>query len=231
MSENAFVAAIRPNVYGSSTSGVKKSIVCTTASSSEMRHTAASSRPSWPTMTCADSTCGSPASTSRSDPAGSLQAQPAPCESSVRRTVSVAISVSVYVPSDEGHRVRLAPARPIGGLDDEALRICPRVDERDDDVALESVGVDRPAGDADRLAVAGGDRPVLLHDGKRVAVADEPDRAPGRAVVPHRPQRLAADEVGPVEVEHAAHARLDRVHVRVRGVLRVRDPLLDGADD
>src|SRR6185437_9029001 len=114
MSENAFVAAIRPNVYGSSTSGVKKSIVCTTAAS-------------W--------------------------------ESSVRRTVSVAISVSVYVSSDERHRVRLAPARPVGGLDDEALRIGPGVDQRDDDVALERVGVDRPAGDADRLAVAGGDRP------------------------------------------------------------------------
>src|SRR6185503_8867585 len=168
MSENAFVAAIRPNVYGSSTSGVKKSIVCTTASSSEIRQTAASSRPSWPTMSCADSTRGSPASTSRSDPAGSLHAQPAPCESSVRRTVSVAISISVYVSSDEGHRVRLALPRAVGGLDDQPLRVGRGVDQRDDDVALERVGVDRPARDPDRLAVAGGDRPVLLHDGERV---------------------------------------------------------------
>src|SRR5438874_2633779 len=122
MSENAFVAAIRPNVYGSSTRGVKKSIVCTTASSSEMRQTAASSRPSWPTMSWADSTRGSPASTWRSDPAG-------------------------------------------------------------------------------------------------------------RAVVTYRPQGVAADEVGPVEVEHAPHARLDRVHVRVGRVLRVGDPLLDGTHD
>src|SRR6185312_13537776 len=174
MSENAFVAAIRPNVYGSSTSGVKKSIVCTTATSSEMRQTAASSRPSWPTMSCADSTRGRPASTSRSEPAGSLQAQPAPWESSVKRTVSVAISVSVCR-SDERHRVRLAPPRPVGGLDDEALRIGAGIDERDHDVALERVGVDRPASHPDRLAVAGRDRPVLLHHRERIAVADEPD--------------------------------------------------------
>src|SRR6185312_3911002 len=227
MSENAFVAAIRPNVYGSSTSGVKKSIVCTTARSSEMRHTAASSRPSWPTMSCADSTRGSPASTSRSEPAGSLQAQPAPCESSVRRTSSVAISDSVYAASDERHGVRLAPPRPVGCLDDEALRIGAGVDERDHDVALERIGVDRPPGHADRLAVAGGDRPVLLHHGERVAVADEAHGPPGGAVVAHRPQGVAPDEVGAVEVEHAAHPRLDRVHVRVGGVLRVGDPLLE----
>src|SRR5436190_7719700 len=195
MSENAFVAAIRPNVYGSSTRGVKKSIVCTTASSSEMRQTAASSRPSWPTMSWADSTRGSPASTWRSDPAGSLHAQPAPCESSVRRTVSVAISTSVYAPSDERHRVRLAPPRPVGGLDDQPLRIRAGGDERDHDVALERVGVDRPARHPDGLAVGSGDRPVLLHHRKRGAVAHEPDRPTGRAVVAHRPQRVAADEV------------------------------------
>ena len=91
MSENAFVAAIRPNVYGSSTSGVKKSIVCTTASSSEMRQTAASSRPVWPTRRSGASNAGSAASTSRSEPAGSLHAQPAPWESWVSRTAAVAI--------------------------------------------------------------------------------------------------------------------------------------------
>ena len=49
MSEMALVAAIRPNVCGSSTSGVKKSMVVTTASSSDTRQTAASSRDSFPT--------------------------------------------------------------------------------------------------------------------------------------------------------------------------------------
>src|SRR6476661_1970625 len=158
MSENAFVAAIRPNVYGSSTSGVKKSIVCTTASSSEIRQTAASSRPSWPTISCAESTRGRPASTSRSEPAGSLHAQPAPCESSVRRTVSVAILPSVYAASDERHRVRLAPARPVRRLDDQVLRIGAGGDERDDDVPLQRERVDRPAGHPDGLAVARRDR-------------------------------------------------------------------------
>src|SRR4051794_9050730 len=48
----ALVAAIRPNVCGSSTSGVKKSMVVTTASSSDTRQTAASSRDSFPTISC-----------------------------------------------------------------------------------------------------------------------------------------------------------------------------------
>src|SRR3954447_7304877 len=86
MSEIALVAAIRPNVYGSSTTGVKKSIVVTSATSSETRHTAASSRDSLPTSRSGGRTAaGIPASTADSEPAGSLQAQPAPWESSVSR--------------------------------------------------------------------------------------------------------------------------------------------------
>src|SRR6185437_4641914 len=164
MSEKAFVAAIRPNVYGSSTSGVKKSIVCTTASSSETRHTAASSRLSWPTISCSAETCGIPASTSRSEPAGSLHAHPAPWESSVRRTVSVATR-PVYA-SHEGERVRLARPGAVGGLDDQARGIGGRVDQPDHDVALERERVHRPARHPGRLAVGGGDRPVPLHHGK-----------------------------------------------------------------
>src|SRR4051794_27474456 len=199
MSEKAFVAAIRPNVYGSSTSGVKKSMVCTTASSSDTRHTAASSSVSFPTMSCAEATCGIPASTSRSEPAGSLHAQPAPWESWVRRTVSVATR-PVYA-SHERQGMRLAPPWAVGRLDDQLPRIGARVDQPDHDVALEREGVDRPARHPDRLAVGGGDRPVPLHHGERLAVADEPHRPPGRALFAHRPQRVAADEVGPVEVE------------------------------
>ena len=86
MSEMALVAAIRPNVCGSSTSGVKKSMVVTTASCSDTRQTAASSRDSLPTSSCGGrAAAGNPASTCDSEPAGSLHAQPAPCESSVSR--------------------------------------------------------------------------------------------------------------------------------------------------
>src|SRR4029077_7257024 len=90
-----------------------------------------------PSRGCAESTRGSPASTSRSEPAGSLHAHPAPWESSVSLTVSVAISTSVYAASDERQGVRLAPARPVGRLDDQPLRVGPGGDERDHDVALE----------------------------------------------------------------------------------------------
>src|SRR5436305_6993867 len=86
MSDMAFAAAIRPKVYGSSTTGVKNSIVVTRAMSSEIRHTAASSSDSLPTSSSGGrAAAGIAASTSESEPAGSLQAQPAPWESSVSR--------------------------------------------------------------------------------------------------------------------------------------------------
>src|SRR5436305_7463902 len=86
MSDMAFAAAIRPKVYGSSTIGVKKSIVVTRAMSSEIRHTAASSSDSLPTSSSGGrAAAGIAASTSESEPAGSLHAHPAPWESSVSR--------------------------------------------------------------------------------------------------------------------------------------------------
>ncbi len=48
-SESALVAAMRPKSYGSSTMGVKKSVVATIACSSFRRYTAASSLDSMPT--------------------------------------------------------------------------------------------------------------------------------------------------------------------------------------
>ena len=48
ISLSAFAAAICPNVYGSSTIGGKKSSVWTTAVSSEILYTAASSQLSYP---------------------------------------------------------------------------------------------------------------------------------------------------------------------------------------
>ena len=65
-SDSAFAAAILPNSCGSSTIGVKKSTVCTSASSSEIRYTPASSHVSEPTSKAGWCCSGSLASTSRS---------------------------------------------------------------------------------------------------------------------------------------------------------------------
>ena len=79
-SEIAFAAAIRPKSYGSSTSGVKKSTVCTSARSALSANTAASSAVAGPTSTRGSPTAGSPSTIGSSSAAGSLQPQPAPCE-------------------------------------------------------------------------------------------------------------------------------------------------------
>jgi len=91
MSEKAFVAAIRPNVYGSSTSGVKKSIVWTTASSSEIRHTAASSPVAEPTRSSGAVAAGRPRTIGSRAEAGSLHPHPAPCESEVSATAATSM--------------------------------------------------------------------------------------------------------------------------------------------
>src|SRR3954471_11413251 len=77
---------MRPKSYGSSTMGVKKSTLDTSASSSESRYTAASSAVSVPTSTAGSSEGASSASRGCSSAAGSLQAQPAPCERVVSLT-------------------------------------------------------------------------------------------------------------------------------------------------
>ena len=56
---SALAAATVPNVYGSSTMGVKKSVVSTRATSSERRYTAASSAVALPTSTFVSVTLGS----------------------------------------------------------------------------------------------------------------------------------------------------------------------------
>ena len=102
MSEIALVAAIRPNVYGSSTSGVKKSSVLTTARSSETRQTAASSSVSLPTSSSGARTpIWAPLSTWESSPAGSLQAHPAPWDSCVS-LISESVATSGIIGSDAG---------------------------------------------------------------------------------------------------------------------------------
>src|SRR5689334_2538604 len=86
MSESAFVAAIRPNAYGSSTIGVKKSAVCTSASSGVNCTTPASSARSIPTSTRGSVGRGNPATIGRRSAAESLHPQPAPWLSEVRGT-------------------------------------------------------------------------------------------------------------------------------------------------
>ena len=75
---------MRPNAYGSSTIGVKKSAVCTIAISSESATTPASSAVSAATSTRGSVGRGSPATIGRSAAAESLQPQPAPWEREVR---------------------------------------------------------------------------------------------------------------------------------------------------
>src|SRR5918995_780982 len=110
-SESAFVAAIRPQSYGSSTMGVKKSVVTTRARSSRRRYTAASSAVSSPTSRLASASVPTGASKPRTSPStvrrsagDSLHAQPAPCEKRVRRTGSVAVTHRWY----DGRAGRLA---------------------------------------------------------------------------------------------------------------------------
>src|SRR3954451_10657386 len=88
MSESAFVAAIRPKAYGSSTIGVKKSAVCTMASSGVSCTTPASSAVSAPTRTRGSVGRGRPATIGRRSAAEGLQPQPAPWESEARGTVT-----------------------------------------------------------------------------------------------------------------------------------------------
>ncbi len=87
MSDSALVAAIRPNAYGSSTIGVKKSTVCTIARSSVSCTTPASSAVSAATSTRGSLERGSEATIGRRSAADSLQPQPAPCEREVRGAV------------------------------------------------------------------------------------------------------------------------------------------------
>ncbi len=84
MSDSALVAAMRPNAYGSSTIGVKKSAVWTSAMSSLSFTTPASSAVSVATSTRGSVGRGRPATIGRRSAADSLQPQPAPWEREVR---------------------------------------------------------------------------------------------------------------------------------------------------
>src|SRR5580704_18098705 len=88
MSDKALVAAIRPKSNGSSTMGMKKSVVATIACSSFNRYTAASSAVSVPTsksVYCLP--CCAPCSRVDRTAGEILQPQPPPCESEVNRVL------------------------------------------------------------------------------------------------------------------------------------------------
>ena len=90
-SDSAFAAATRPQSTGSSTIGVKKSVVSTSARSSSRRSTAASSPSAAPMSRspAAGPIAGTPspmlANSASSLASGSLHAQPAPGDSDVSR--------------------------------------------------------------------------------------------------------------------------------------------------
>ena len=86
-SDSALVAAMRPNSYGSSTMGMKKSVVATSAWLSFRRYTAASSEVSMPTINSGGMTAPAPLCCRICDstPGAILQPQPPPCDSEVRR--------------------------------------------------------------------------------------------------------------------------------------------------
>ena len=78
-SDRALAAAIRPQSYGSSTTGVKKSAVLMTACPPARRTTAASSPSSRPTISSGEGCPTSPATIRSRSPGAILQAQPPPC--------------------------------------------------------------------------------------------------------------------------------------------------------
>src|ERR1044072_8441815 len=75
---------MRPNAYGSSTIGVKKSAVWTIARSSRTRTTPAPSAPAAEASTRGSEGIGSVATIGPSSAAPILQPQPAPCDREVR---------------------------------------------------------------------------------------------------------------------------------------------------
>src|SRR3954454_16769540 len=82
---------MRPKSYGSSTTGVKKSTVCTSASWSDTRQTAASSAVAEPTSSSGATDTGRSRTIASSAAAGSLHPHPAPCDSEVSGTVAASM--------------------------------------------------------------------------------------------------------------------------------------------
>src|SRR5579863_1678327 len=96
MSLSALAAATCPNRNGSSTMGVKKSVVCTIARSGVRRYTPASSLVSYPTNTFGSTCFGRERSTESRILGLSLAAQPAALAMVVSFTVSAKLPPSEY---------------------------------------------------------------------------------------------------------------------------------------
>src|SRR6266481_4448914 len=108
MSLRELAAAIWPNVNGSSTTGVKKSTVCTNARSSLIRYTPASSLVLKPTSTFGSVGSGRRRSIESSVPGLSLAAQPAALTMAVSFTESVKPHLTVlHFDYSEGVKVML----------------------------------------------------------------------------------------------------------------------------
>jgi aromatic ring-opening dioxygenase LigB subunit len=119
MSLTLLAAAIAPNAVGSSTMGVKKSTVATSARSGAIRYTAASSRDAVPRITLGSTIGGSAERTWPSSTGLSLQAQPAPWLYSVNRSGETFIGPSPYprrqAPQGRQAAPLIAPASGRGG--------------------------------------------------------------------------------------------------------------------
>ncbi len=112
-SDSAFAAAIRPQSAGSSTIGVKKSVVSTSARSSSRRSTAASS-PSAAPMSRSPAagpivgTSPMVANNASSLASGSLHAQPAPGDSEVSRGAWICSAVTLATVAGAGYQAAVA---------------------------------------------------------------------------------------------------------------------------
>src|SRR5262249_41472016 len=128
MSDSALAAAIRPKVYASSTTGVKKSAVTTTARAGPTRTTAPSSPCSTPTIRSVPGPSGtSLAIVSSSSPGGILQAQPPPRAYWVSRTESGPVMRSKIAPGPDTPSVTRAGVAggPDGGRPPAAGNVSP----------------------------------------------------------------------------------------------------------
>src|SRR5439155_26405843 len=193
-SESALAAAIAPNSKGSSTMGVKKSTVCTSARSGAIRNTPASSAVEVPTSRSACTTGGSARRTRDRSAGPSLPAQPAARARSVSRKssdrVRAPLSPSAMspryrpgrtlsrTPSERPWRLRsprLLGRTPssqlaeIAHADGEAGSIAP-VEERDRELPARADQVAKGRGRdlAVGAAMGGDDRLRLLDRGPRV---------------------------------------------------------------
>src|SRR5580658_1336423 len=201
-SDSALAAAIRPQSHGSSTIGVKKSVVSTSARSSSRRMTAASS-PSAAPMSRSPSALGMlpmVANSASSLASGSLHAQPAPGDSEVRRGVwawsvvtSATVRDGVRLPGGDGDVAGPGDGRVAAVVHDRGVRAGLQAGQ-DEDAAV-GVGV------KDLLEVAALAGVDVVQDGGLLAG----DRGPGSQLLADRAVPFQAFEL--LDAEHGLAVR------------------------